>query len=761
MANYTNVVSVDTTSSQVTPLASQGLNGIVNTAVVLGQYIYFGGAFTSTASGGTTLKYLARYDPGSKSWASIGGGVDGQVLELVVSGSNLLVFGNFTHTIASDGTTTQTGGYGVWDTSSSSWTSGSVLFGSVSTGAISAQSTFMAGRVLGSSSNPVNGIAFLSTGNNGAQISTLSGVSFASTGSSLSRRSLDSKSFNFRSSQPEGRATAPSIPLQITTAPAVLAGAFYQNGSNAITILGGNFSTSNGIGALGFYDNNALTAPSSPVSGVVRALAVMGNTLYAAGSNVSVSGGGSGLVAYTLPTGSWINGGIPALAASSGTSLLVSILKQRPNSNTLIAAGNFATAGSLGCAGVCLWDTVNGQWSAPGTGLSSGEVRSIDFADVSPNRLDLAYNQDSYDVMIAAGSFVLSSGTTSYVASYSFANSTWTNLGSLAGPALAVAVDNKNASNIFAAGYSTDGTPYLSQWNGETWTTQNNSLQAGSIVSSLAFVPMTSTHSAVGSIESDRMLMVSGQLYLAGYGNVTSALYDGAVWYPYLVGTSSTGSAGAASSFFWSESSFSFNIAHYLARGLVVLVAIAIATGLILLLVLLFLLIAYLLRRKERRRPVHSEIFNKDPDTSTVSSTHQNVFNNVQAALEQTLRGAGAGTAIAAAGRRSRDSMNSMYNDHHPAGAGIEEESSGDEEEEEEGRETTMRYDFDGPDLQPGEMSMKAGQRVVILDDTQSDEWWYARDPASGREGVVPATYGMSCPRFPKPAFVADELSVW
>jgi putative methionine-R-sulfoxide reductase with GAF domain len=37
---------------------------------------------------------------------------------------------------------------------------------------------------------------------------------------------------------------------------------------------------------------------------------------------------------------------------------------------------------------------------------------------------------------------------------------------------------------------------------------------------------------------------------------------------------------------------------------------------------------------------------------------------------------------------------------------------------------------------------MKAGQRVVIIDDVQSDEWWFARDPVSGREGVVPATYG-------------------
>jgi hypothetical protein len=119
---------------------------------------------------------------------------------------------------------------------------------------------------------------------------------------------------------------------------------------------------------------------------------------------------------------------------------------------------------------------------------------------------------------------------------------------------------------------------------------------------------------------------------------------------------------------------------------------------------------------------------------SDISSTHQNVFNNVQAALEQSLGGGlGGAAATTAAASRQRDSDQSFY-----AGA------RGDEDNDDEGRETTMRYDFEGPELQPGEMSMKAGQRVVILDDVQSDEWWYAKDPATNREGVVPATYGES-----------------
>lgn len=334
---------------------------------------------------------------------------------------------------------------------------------------------------------------------------------------------------------------------------------------------------------------------------------------------------------------------------------------------------------------------------------------------------------------------MLPSGETSYLASYTFSEAAWRPLGSLPGPALAVAVDNKNASSIYAAGYSTsDNTPYLSQWTGNSWTAQNSSLLPGSIVSQLAFVPLQKEHTGTGLMERDRMLMMSGNLYLDSVGNATSALYDGSRSYPYLAGISSGGGLAGSSNLFWSESSFDFTIRRYLAVGLVVLVAMAIATGLILLLILLFLLIGYCLRRKERKRP-HQEMYNKDPadldNGSDISSTHQNVLHTVQNAIEATLIGATPAATIAAAKHRSRETRDSGVSDY--AGAGDDEEES-----EEGGRETTMRYDFDGPDLQPGEMSVRAGQRVIVLDDQQSEEWWYCREPVSGREGVVPATYG-------------------
>ncbi|WVR06384.1 hypothetical protein IAU60_003415 [Kwoniella sp. DSM 27419] len=765
--NYTNVILIDSSSGQASALASQGLSGIVNTAAVVGGKVYFGGDFTSTAqSGGVALNYIARYDPSSKAWAAVGGGVNGFVTDLLASASTpseLIVMGNFTHVIDSNGTSTATGGYATYDTNLSQWVQSGIIFGNLSAGAVPAAASsikaesFFAGRVYGSASNSVNGIATLSSNGDGqANIASLHGVSFGNNGASSApstlarRRSLVARAAHTytrafiarftdaiieRASPLLPRATPPTIVSQPAVAPAILAGAFWTNSSAddkpTITILGGNFSSGD-VEGLAFYNEEkaGLTGPSPPVSGVVRTLNVVGDHVLAGGENVSVQGVGSGIVTYDLKKGSWQTGGMPALNPVSGSSVVVNAIKTRPDTTTVVVAGNFATAGSLGCAAVCLWDTKNAQWSTPGAGLDGGEVRAIDFAG------------QTSDSLIVAGSFAMSDGSVASVAAFNFANSTWTSLGSLPGPALAVAVDDKNASNIFAAGYSSsDGSPYLQQWNGATWSAQAGSLAPGSIVQQLAFVPMAKEHDPQGAIESDRMLMVSGDLYLDNSGNVTSALYDGANWFPYLVGTSSSGGIGGASSLFWSESSFSFKVRHYLARGLVVLVAIAIATGLILLFILLALLFAYCTRRRERKREDQGQ-YEKDAndDSSMMSSTHQHVFNNVQAALEASLigggLGAGAGAATAAAAARTsnvRRSDPSSYD--YPVG------SDGEEEYEEEGRETTMRYDFDGPELQEGELAMKAGQRVIVLDDEQSTEWWFARDPATGREGVVPATY--------------------
>jgi hypothetical protein len=84
-------------------------------------------------------------------------------------------------------------------------------------------------------------------------------------------------------------------------------------------------------------------------------------------------------------------------------------------------------------------------------------------------------------------------------------------------------------------------------------------LSTGSVVQQLVFVPLSSEHSTQGSIEKDRMLMVSGDLDLGSAGTFSSALFDGQQWHPYLTSLSASGAAGAVNSLFYSHKNFSFS----------------------------------------------------------------------------------------------------------------------------------------------------------------------------------------------------------
>lgn len=178
-------------------------------------------------------------------------------------------------------------------------------------------------------------------------------------------------------------------------------------------------------------------------------------------------------------------------------------------------------------------------------------------------------SQDKSQYLVVAGRFSFS-GQTAYIARWNFDNSTWSAIGSpndIPGPATAMSSDNGDIEKLFIAGESTTGLPYIMYWNGTTWSDiNNNTLAAGSGVQQLVFVPMSSTHEANDQIETNRMLMVSGELNINST-SVSSALYDGSKWYPYLVSTSATGSAGVISQLFYSVVNFNLASARKSGRG--------------------------------------------------------------------------------------------------------------------------------------------------------------------------------------------------
>jgi len=335
-------------------------------------------------------------------------------------------------------------------------------------------------------------------------------------------------------------------------------------------------------------------------------------------------------------------------------------------------------------------------------------------------------------------------GTAANVAAYSFSNQTWSAVGQasqIPGPVTACEVDNGNSSSIFAAGSLPDGSQsFLTFWNGASWRPINFAFQSDSTISQLSMVPLQDTHPSNGIIEPDRMLLISGSLMSNSFGNVSSALFDGHDFFPYLVSSSSSGGPGFVSQFFRSIASFSFAQRHFFPVGVVILISIAISTGIVFLLLLIGILWTLASRRD------HDSLTGQytTPEYEDDNSLHRpsSLLAHINAATRDTIMGVAADEAFAQA-KGDDHGQSPASDEHHPyiraqdtpidAAPGVLHADG-----EDISRPTYVRYSFDGDG--EGELPVSSGQHVVILDD-RDPAWWYARDPNTQREGVIPASY--------------------
>ena len=276
-----------------------------------------------------------------------------------------------------------------------------------------------------------------------------------------------------------------------------------------------------------------------------------------------------------------------------------------------------------------------------------------------------------------------------------------------------------------------------------TNVTLGSTFQSTTSVSQLSMVPLQDTHSSNGIIESDRMLLISGSLVSNSFGNVSSALFDGADFFPYIVSTSPSGGPGFVSQFFHSLTSFSFNqgrkllllllircilktFLDFLPIGVVILISIAISTG-----VVFFLLLVGILWTLFSRRDHDSVAGKVDPVEYDDDSLHR------PSSLLEHINAATRGTIIGGADS-SPDQPNA--DQHADVGSPGSETFTGEHEHpyiratdtpidaapgtlqnegEEMARPAHVRYSFDGDG--EGELPLSAGAQVTVLDD---------RDPA-------------------------------
>ncbi|KAJ7124876.1 cortical protein marker for cell polarity-domain-containing protein [Mycena epipterygia] len=765
-ANSGNVVSFK--SGALLTLTGNGLNGPVTSFVLDGDTLFVGGSFTDTKSATMSgkLHNIASYNVQTNQWASLDGGVNGGVSSLSLVDGQLQVAGNFTNLLTSSGASgADAAGFAAWDVATGEWVnSGGFVVGSMSlvVNGTSTGSQFVAGNVAASQKFGASGLVMLQ--NSASDVPAITPLGIALEADVASGTSQNSTAASRKRSHPIPRAAAwlsrvkfpvlfsrqaPTLtPLPASLpapAPAVLAGAFWTNSSSSVqvAVVGGNFSffpsadSSTESQGVALYDADAATSTGlkgAQVNGTVRTLLVVGDLLYVGGQFTITGMSANGFAIYDLSAQEWDTSNIQALQGSSGSGVVVrSISMSSSKANTIIVAGSFAQAGSLRCQAVCSLDTTSKQWNALGSGIQ-GEIASV------------AYAGSNQEYLIAAGSIALSDNTAANVAQFTFSNTTWASVGSgsdFPGPVTAVEVNAGNTSSIFAAGRSSDASSsFLSFWNGLTWTALSSTLESNTTVAQLTMVPLQDTHTANSIIQSDRMLMISGSLADSSFGNASSALFDGQSFFPYIVSTSSTGSSGTVSSLFRSFANFSFTQRRFLATGVVILISIAIAAGVVFLLALVGILWTLFSRRDDKLNKF--EAAEEDDDDST-HHRPSSLLEHINAATRTTIMGASPFGNFNAKEDKHLDTR-SPTPDQDPFApdasnymrAETPSDAIGGVMTEEMSRPAQARYSFDGTG--DGELPISAGSAVEVLDD-RDPAWWYARDVKTGQEGVVPAAY--------------------
>ncbi|CAE6426663.1 unnamed protein product [Rhizoctonia solani] len=733
-----NIVSVDGSGlGAVSGLAANGLNGAVSTLALYGNILFVGGAFTDTRTGGASnLRYVAQYNVDSNTWGSLGTGVAFPVSSLEVSDSHLLVGGEF--------------GLARWDIANGVWvSSGGYLSGSTTfvsnSSAVGENRAVLGGTFSAIRKYGADGWAVLENGptvkplgallDHTTSTSAAPATTSAASNAQARRRWFSHMTMSDLFPRQQISNTLPAPPS--APAPAVLAGTFYSNRSiSQLTILGGNFTFANGQAKnLAFYDTNTskLTGvQGAQVEGVVRALYVQGDELFVGGQLTVQGAKGSGLATYGLANGGWEDNDSEGLVAASGSAVTVRSITGRPsNTDTVIIAGSFAGAGQLTCEAVCAWSIQNKQWSQLGSGIK-GDVSSVAYAGWVA--------QSNAELLVVAGALTLADGTSANVAQYSFDNSTWVSVGGangVPGPVTALSVDSLNSSSIFAAGRASDGSaPFLTHWNGQQWSAISTGLSSATEVTQLAMVPLSDNHASNNLLQDNRVLFMSGSLASNSFGSVSTALFDGATVYPYISTVSTSGSTGFVSGLFYSVSNFSFEAKKFLPRGVVILISIAIAAGIVFLLLLLGVLWAIFSRRDDQPQEEYAD---QEGDDDSLHHRPSSLLEHINAATRNTIVGSIAG-GVFPGSEKSEKAITPDPTDGTHAGEDEDGMATGQayNDPDGEGRVAHARYSF--LPSGDGELSLEEGTQVVVLDD-RDPAWWFVRNETTGHEGVVPASY--------------------
>ncbi|KAF4552578.1 Cortical protein marker for cell polarity-like protein [Elsinoe fawcettii] len=582
-----NIFSVS--GNNATSLPGSGLNNAIEVIYQNGSTLYIGGNFTNTADNNVQgLNGVAIFS--DNQWRALGAGVNGTVSSIVPLQVNS-TSGALLDAIAVSGQFGSVNGFGqnasftaddiaLWIPSRGNWLrnidAGAIVF----SGHLVAQTNVPNGAPLyaGSVTSSMMGMsgAVGLVGNGQPRLVNL-GASLQSNSTATTSNNTDASS----------------------SYTGVMTGLFLQRNNVNITALGGRFSARGTDGEIinlaiitGGANSRVTGLPSTfDANSTIMSMDTRETTLFAGGSVSGRFGDNTvrGFLIYDLANNALAPTQPPAL---NGDSVVVNAVVVQPNSANVFVGGNFSQAGSLSCPALCMYDSAQSQWMTPGNDLS-GVVTTMTWA--SDTRLVLAGN-------LTAG------GNRTTMVNYDSRAQTFSSFpgaNTLPGPVSALTPATGDYNQFWVAGTATtNNSVFLQKYDGQNWIAVGG-LGPNTQVRSLQVISTTQDHAASSLVDRNEVLLLTGSINVPSFGNASAVLFNGTDFAPFLLTNTADNEQGTVGRIFvQNPGNFLSTSRRGLARGFVVLIALAIALALIFLIVVAGILMERYRRRREGYAPI-------------------------------------------------------------------------------------------------------------------------------------------------------------
>lgn len=329
---------------------------------------------------------------------------------------------------------------------------------------------------------------------------------------------------------------------------------FWAN--QTFSAIGGHF-TADGVSNVAFINSSDPTAPMGSLEGQyqwspdaeILSLYVDSSSRYLyMGFRGSIRIGStnvSGLAIYDLKNNSFTNFQPAALQTTNGRPVKINSMAFYDNRNQLLVGGDFDTAGSLTCDGMCIYDVANTRWISPvGANASppSGEVTTIRFTTTLQ--------------VLLSGNLTIGS-TASNFASYDLTAGQFESVSALQNSVVNSTIDcyiinDQNVNSNLQARLASYGSNFVSAFDGQNWHRIDDDIMFDNTTRfhDLKLLQLSLKNSLNNGtfFDSNKVLALAGEFTLQEYGRVNVALYNGTNWSPFLFTVNSSDTLGSVRS---------------------------------------------------------------------------------------------------------------------------------------------------------------------------------------------------------------------